>query len=247
MIPYSGVLKIARFNWPWYAAAVAITGTGLFLLQSGTLTGSWVLLGFTGLFAASFWLLISLAVSYYVYDRSPVSRGAWLDGVNPACVRRAAIFHAGQDEASAVVARVLPSAAIQVFDFHDPTRDGTPSLERARALAEHHAATIASEQIPLNDGTLDLALVVFAAHEIRRDGERAAFFRELARALAPTGRAVIVEHLRDGWNFIAYGPGALHFLSRKTWHRSFAAGGLKVLRETPCTPFVRVFELGNSA
>lgn len=247
MIAHAGVSKIARFNWPWYAAAVAATTTGVLLLQSGALAGSWILVGCAGVFTASFWLLTSLAVSHYVYDRSAVSRGEWLNGVDSSRVRRAAIFHAGQDEASAAVARVLPAAEIQVFDFHDPASRGTPSIERARALAEHRADAIASDKIPLISGTLDLALVVFAAHEIRRDGERAAFFRELARTLAPAGRALVVEHLRDGWNLLAYGPGAFHFLSLSTWHRSFAAAGLMVARETPCTPFVRVFELGRTA
>jgi len=246
MSKYSGLWKIARFNWPWYAAAVATTAAGILLLQSGALGGRWSALGTTGLFVANFWLLVSLAVSHYVYDRSAVARGAWLDRVEPTSVHRAAIFHAGQNEASEAVARVLLSADIQTFDFYDPERNGTPSLKRARALAERHAVAIVPDKIPLNDAALDLGLIVFAAHEIRRDEARAAFFRELARALAPTGRLVIVEHLRNGWNFLAYGPGAFHFLSRKTWRRSFADAGLKLLRETSCTPFVRVFELGKA-
>jgi SAM-dependent methyltransferase len=240
---YSGVLKIVRFNWPWYIGSLTFTALAIFLLKLETLSQFWVLLLVAAFVVANLWLFISLAVSHYIYDRSPVSRAGWLIQIDPNTVRRAAVFHAGQDEASEFVARALPCIEIQTFDFFDPARNGTASLKRARGLAKRRDLAIPSDEIPLEDDTLDLALVVFAAHEIREDMERTAFLRELGRALAPNGRVVIVEHLRDVWNFLAYGPGAFHFLSGKTWCQSFANGGLKLLRETSCTRFVRVFEL----
>jgi len=243
----AGVTKIARFNWPWYALAVAVSVAGLLVIGSGALPKRWVALAVVGLVVADFWLMASLAVSHYVYDRSPVSRGGWLAGIEPARVRRVAVFHAGEDEASEAAIRCLPGARIDVFDFYDPAGVGSPSLERARALADTHARAIAPDAIPLADGTLDLGLVVFAAHEIRRPESRTAFFRELARVVAPGGRIVVVEHLRDVWNFLAFGPGAFHFLSRETWVGGFASAGLAVLGERACTPFVRVFELGRRA
>jgi SAM-dependent methyltransferase len=237
--------KIARFNWPWYALAAAVVVAGVVAIRSGALPGRWTGLAVAGLVVAGFWMAASLAVSYYVYDRSPIARGAWLSTVDPAVVRRAAVFHAGQDEASEAATRLLPAATIQTFDFYDGTSAGSPSLERARALAASRARAIAPDAIPLEDGALDLGLVVFAAHEIRRPEVRTAFLRELRRVIAPTGRALVVEHLRDGWNVLAFGPGALHFLSRATWDRAFASAGLDVVRDRACTPFVRVFELGR--
>jgi len=240
---YSGVLKIVRFNWPWYAVAIAATAAAIFLLLSAMLRGPWLIFIVAGLVAANIWFLLSLAVSHYVYDRSPISQGKWLDGIGKSQVRRAAIFHAGQDEASPTVARLLPFAETHVFDFYDSQSNGTASLKRARALAKDRDVAIDSDRIPLQSGTLDLGLVVFAAHEIRNDDKRAAFFRELARVLTPDGRVVVVEHLRDPWNFLAYGPGAFHFLSKRTWRQAFADGGLKLSRQFSCTVFVRVFEL----
>ncbi len=246
MTSWDGARKILRFNWPWYAGALSTTVAGVALIGSGTLSGRWATVSLGAVLAADFWLLASLLASHYVYDRSPVSRGGWLHGVEIASVRRAAVFHGGHDEASTTAARLLPSAALQTFDFYDPATKGTPSLRRARAAAQTRDPAIAADKIPSDDGVFDLCLAVFAAHEIRDDAARAAFFRELARITTPKGRVLVVEHLRDGWNFAAYGPGSFHFLSRRTWMRSFADGGLKLLRETTCTPFVRVFELGSA-
>lgn len=242
---YAGVGKIARFNWPWYFAAMVGIAVGVVLVRSGALPAPWAGVAVIGLVVADFWIIASLAVSYYVYDRSPVARGAWLAGVEPASVQRAGIFHAGQDEASETVRRLLPAVAVETFDFYDPARNGSASLERARAVADARARPVAPDAIPVEAGALDLALVVFAAHEIRRAAERTSFLRELARVTAPTGRVVVVEHLRDVWNVLAFGPGAMHFFSRATWGRAFASAGLTVLRERSCTPFVRVFELGR--
>lgn len=240
----AGVARIVRFNWPWYAGALAVTFAALGALGSGALSPPLRALGVAALAAADLWLLASLAVSHYLYDRSPVARGAWLDLAGDGAIRRVGVFHAGHDEATAVAARRLPGAELRAFDVYDPERSSSPSLERARARAPARALPAPLRALPLANGALDLALVVFAAHEIRARTDRAAFFRELARALAPDGRALVVEHLRDGWNFLAYGPGAFHFLSRSTWLESFRDGGLAIQREARCTPFVRLFRLG---
>jgi hypothetical protein len=241
----TGALKIARFNWPWYAAAAGGCVVAAGLMLGGVLQGGWRVIGLAGLCAAAGWSLLSLLVSHYVYDRSPVARGAWLAGCASSGPRQVAVLHAGQDEASEITRRTLPGARLRSFDFYDAHASRSASLARARALAHSRASATAADRLPMDDGALDLALVVFAAHEIRCDDDRAAFLRELARCLTGNGRVLVVEHLRDAWNLLAYGPGAFHFLSRSTWLRSFAAGGLHVLRETTCTPFVRVFELGR--
>ena len=240
MSGYGGVLKIVRFNWPWYAGAVLVTAATVGAVMTWTLAAPWATLAWALVAIADTWLLLSLVVSHIIYDRSAVARGGWMDGETAAEV---AIVHLGQDEASAHAARMLPTAHRRTFDVFDPTRSGSPSLRRARALAEPSATAAALNQLPLADGSIDLALVIFAAHEIRHDATRAVFFRELARIVSPTGRVLVVEHLRDGWNLLAYGPGAFHFLARRTWLRTFALAGLRVARETSLTPWVRRFEL----
>jgi hypothetical protein len=83
--------------------------------------------------------------------------------------------------------------------------------------------------------------LIFSAHEIRRRDSRARFFEELARVLAAEGSVILMEHLRDTANFLAFGPGFLHFHSRREWLRAAAAGNFRVQQEMSITPFVHVF------
>lgn len=240
----AGVARILRFNWPWYAGALAATALGLAALAWWIPPGAWRVAAVAAMAIGDGWLVLSLVVSHAVYDRSALGRGGWLDGIE---ARSVAILHAGHDEASAHVARRLPGAVRHVFDICDPAAGISPSLRRARAAAAHAATAVPAAGIPLADGAVDLAVVVFAAHELRDAGARTAFFRELARIAGPSGRILMVEHLRDAWNFLAYGPGCLHFLPRRVWLATFAAAGLRLSEDATCTPWVHVFELRTAS
>jgi len=61
--------------------------------------------------------------------------------------------------------------------------------------------------------------------------------------LAPGGRLLLVEHLRDAWNFLAFGPGCWHFLPRGEWMERASEPGFRVEQELRKTPFVRVWLL----
>src|SRR5262249_30976264 len=123
-----------------------------------------------------------------------------------------------------------------------------PSIARARRLTAAAAAEpAAASALPVPDASLDAALLLLAAHELRTREQRAALFTEVRRALTTTGRAIVAEHLRDAASFAAFGPGFMHFHSRRTWRRAFAAGGLAVERELSITPFVRVFVLRSAS
>jgi SAM-dependent methyltransferase len=64
------------------------------------------------------------------------------------------------------------------------------------------------------------------------------FFEELRRVLAPRGRVLVVEHLRDVPNFLAFGPGFLHFHPRREWLRVAKAANLAVTKTAKVTPWV---------
>jgi hypothetical protein len=247
MSGFAGVGRILHFNWPFYAGAVLSTGIAVWLLIAWPAAASWRWPVIAGLVLTNGWVSASLLVSHAVYDRSAVPRGDWLPLVLPrGPVRSVAVLHFGHDEVSAAVTRRLPGIHHLTLDLYDPSHSGSPSLRRARAArrgATDEAAPL--DHLPLDNGTVDLAVLAFAAHEVRDRDARTALFGEVARVIGLHGRAIVLEHLRDGWNLLAYGPGALHFLSRSTWLATFAAAGLVVTAESPVTPWVRRFELAS--
>jgi hypothetical protein len=96
------------------------------------------------------------------------------------------------------------------------------------------------------DLAVDAAFLLLSAHELRQHASRVAFLRELHRILTTDGRVVMAEHLRDLPNFLAFGPGFLHFHSRRTWRRAAVEAGLEIEREFRITPFVAVFIVRRS-
>ena len=138
----------------------------------------------------------------------------------------------------------LAGSSFVVFDIFDPEQMTERSIRRARELSgtsDHHRASWKS--LPAESEIFDTVFLIFAVHELRDCRARHTFFQEVARVLKPEGCAVLVEHLRDFENFLAYGPGCLHFHSRRTWTVAFDAASLRVRSERTITPFVHIFEL----
>lgn len=243
---FQGVWTIVRFNWPFYAAALLVLlGAAVGMLGTGNL---WLRAGCGLAFGGAAWFLAgSLGVSHLVYDRSDLYRWAWLEracaGTAPA---RAIFCHSGFDEASEVLRARWPGTQWRVLDHFDAGRMTEPSIRRARALFPPTRGTQAAsfDRWPCADGEADLVLGLLAIHELRSEAERAAWFAEARRCLRAQGRVVLVEHVRDLANFLAFGPGFVHFHSRAGWGRSWEAGGLRLAQEFRLTPWVRVFVLG---
>jgi SAM-dependent methyltransferase len=192
-----------------------------------------------------FWLCSSLLVSHYVYDCSPLYDLNWVKRDLFKAPQRWINVHAGVDETSLLLAQLFPSACGEILDIHDPQEMTEASIRRARRT---HCPLMRSTSanwraLPIEDDTIDAAFLFFAAHELRHNEARIQLFRELARVLRSDGELRIIEHLRDCANFLAFGPGFLHFLSRSTWLQTAAAAGLQVRTEKSITPFVRVFIL----
>jgi len=99
--------------------------------------------------------------------------------------------------------------------------------------------------VPLAAGSTDRIFAIFAAHEIRDSTERIQFFAQLKTALSPNGKIILLEHLRDVPNFLAYNIGFLHFFSKNEWHRTFSGAGLVIESETKLTAFLSIFTLQN--
>lgn len=246
---FYGVSNIVRFNWPFYVATMGVGAVVIGFLLSARLP-FWILwVGWSGIGLAFFWLLVSLLVSFYVYDVSPLYRWDWLRPLFPEAPQSWANIHSGLDESSLQLQALFPAAKSYVLDIYDPQEMTEASIKRARAAIASPVQAIVAEcaALPLADHSMDAIFLLFAAHEIREPSARLGFFRELKRATAPGGRVIVVEHLRDAANFMAFGPGFWHFMPRNEWLRLSDQSGFVVAEKFRITPFVMVLVLENSS
>lgn len=244
--PFQGVWTIIRFNWHLHAIALA----AIIILFTGTV----FLSGYAALFCAVFAVcsvlsvLLSLLATWHAYDASGLYQSSWLTS-ELEHARRAANIHAGFDEITVLLKDEFPEIDWHIFDFYDPKKHTEISIRRARRVHPPSPDTvpIRTDHIPLADATLDLALLILAAHEIRDHNERVGFFRELHRVLAPGGRVIVTEHLRDLANITAYSIGAWHFHTRAEWIATFQTAGFRVAREFHNNLLITTFVLESNA
>ena len=240
---YQGVLQIVAFNWTKYVAGLVVFMVALVLASRVPMPAWLKVFVLAGSGCALFWMLVSLLASHYVYDRSKLYRWGWIVERFPTPPKDAVNIHAGLDESSGSLKRLFPESGFAIWDIHDPNAMTEASIARARRQRDSQAAARAVDfaDLPAENASFDAVFLLFAAHEIRSPHARERFFRELHRILKPSGELLIVEHLRDWKNFIAYGPGFLHFLPRCEWLRLSRAAGFEIKAEFSITPFVRVF------
>lgn len=245
---FDGVWNILRFNWPFYIAALAAGAAGIIFLSRMQWPLWLAFLGWSSIGLAFFWLLVSLLVSFYVYDVSPLYKFTWLKSLFAQTPRTWVNIHSGLDESSLLLQAIFPTDNHFVLDIYNPKTMTEPAIKRARAAIAPPVPAIAADcqSLPLADNSIDAVFLLFAAHEIRKPSERLKFFQELQRITTPGAKVILVEHLRDAANFIAFGPGFLHFLPRREWRRLSCASGFVIHDTFRITPFVRVFVLQNS-
>jgi len=242
----SGAVRIFLYNWPIYVGTWTVSVVAMLVgLRTGGLLGGLVVAGAS---AATLWSALSLLVSHYVYDRSALASGAWVPSLLAGEPATWATIDAGLD-AEVALDGVVPGTCIARLDMYDGEQVRAPSVRRARALTPRaHAATqTLATALPLAGASCDLVAVVFSAHELRNLEHRQAFFAEVHRVLRQGGRMLLVEHLRDVPNFVAFGPGFVHFLPRAEWLRLAQHAGFRVAIETRVTPWVMALALEKIA
>jgi len=239
-----GVRQIVRFNWPHYVASLLVLTTAIIVLVTIALPPLARLILALAVALVTWWALTSLIVSYWVYDHARVADGRRIARWLEAPPRRWALLLAGVDDSSVALRAAWPVSSGHVIDIYD-RRMHEPSVARARAAgaAGCGALPAAFDRLPFREGVLDAVFLVFAAHEIRSPAQREQFFGELRRILTPGGRVIVVEHARDAANFVAFGPGFMHFLPAREWPRLAAQSGLVIERAARWTPLVRAFIL----
>lgn len=240
---FQGVLQFLRIHAPLYAFIFAAIACGVVLLLVLPLPAVWRVVIALGLAIAALWTFGSVLAAHHIYDRSELYRWAWLPARLRTFPRKWLNIHVGLDEASLDIAGLFPSAQGKALDVFSPDLMKASALLRARkrALSFYRSAEADYARLPLADASCDTCFLIFAAHEFRAAEDRRKLFEEVHRVLAPGGTLVLVEHLRDAMNFLAFGPGFLHVYPRRVWKNLLGDTGFEADNEFSLTPFVRVF------
>jgi ubiquinone/menaquinone biosynthesis C-methylase UbiE len=243
--PFQGVWNIVRFNWHFYL--LSIVGLIIILFSNVYLIEKYHI--YTSILCLLILIstLISLLVSYYVYDASRLYTLNWLDELQIQPYSTIVNIHAGFDETSILIQHKYPNSKLIVFDFYDPAQHTEVSIKRARNAYPPYpnTQTITTAHLPLSAQVADSIFVIFAAHEIRNEAERNTFLIEIQRIMKPNGKVIITEHLRDLPNFLAYNIGFFHFLLESTWDACFKNANLHLCKKKKITPFITTFILEN--
>ena len=230
-------MNVVRFNYDMYLKA------GLVLVLAFLIPWPSQILWLVrlGALGASYFLLASLVASHYIYDRSDLYRWSWLVTRFPA-LESVVNIHSGFDETTGQLREIYPEADITILDFYDPTIITEPSIEIARKLyPSPNSIPVKSDELPLESNSQTFVCSFLAAHELREQDQKVAFLREVERCLHPEGHFIMLEHMRDPVNFLAFGPGFVHFFSRRIWMRALGKAGLSIREEFNVTPFLRGF------
>jgi SAM-dependent methyltransferase len=240
--PYQGVWNIIRFNWQYYALSVLIV---LFIIILQQYFKPLNIAGIPIVMIIVSSTIISLVVSFYIYDFSDLYKLSWLSDIDFNRTGKIININAGFDETSSVLKKKFENCELFVADFYDSSKHTELSIKRARKAYSSYPGTqqVLTTHLPIYNSTADIVFIFFSAHEIRDDEERIAFFKELHRILKPAGKIIVTEHLRDKANFLAYNIGFFHFYSKVSWLNTFRFAGLKLSNEIKITPFITTFIL----
>jgi ubiquinone/menaquinone biosynthesis C-methylase UbiE len=241
--PFQGLFNIIRFNWHFYALSLGFALLLIFSIEF--LNPPYQIFALAFLIGVFVTTLVSLVVSFYVYDLSRLYELDWLEDADDSKKLKMVNINAGFDETSALLKSKFRNCELLVFDFYNPSKHTEVSIKRARKAYPPYPGTksVKTDHLPLEDHYIDKVFAILSAHEIRDETERDLFFKELHRILKPSGQIIVTEHLRDPANFLAYNIGFLHFHSKASWFRTFSESGLLLRKELKITPFISTFIL----
>lgn len=242
---FDGMLRVVRFNWPLYVAAALVALALLLLAAQPAFAGVQAVFLLCSILVL-LQTLLSLLASHWVYDRSALRDWRFLlellDEQDSLCIVN---VHSGYDETSGALRQLFAKADIATVDLYPALGRREPSIVRARKLYPPVAKSICEtiSDWPLSDSSVDFILIAFAAHEVRDLEQRELLFQQARRVLKPSGRIVLVEHVRDFPNFVAFSLGFMHFLPLAEWIRCASKSNLKIAKQYRITPLVAVLEL----
>ncbi|OEK07926.1 methyltransferase type 11 [Flavivirga aquatica] len=239
---FQGVLNILSFNRHFYVIGLCI----LLLITIGYIVFDWSNLLYWIIIALFVYgLIMPLLVSAYVYDFSGYYNFNWLDTcqIDHTSTKKIININAGFDETSFIIRNVFPKSNLSIFDFYNAKKHTEPAIIRARkvSLTYPNTQNIESNFIPLKDKSVDVIFLLSAIHEIRSPKEKVSFLKECHRVCKSEGKVIMVEHLRDLPNFLAFSIGFTHFFSNHVWKKAFKDAGFSSFTETKFTSFMSIF------
>ena len=239
---FQGVLNILSFNRHFYVFGLL----ALALIITSHILFSWSAILYWIIVAAFIYgLVMPLLVSAYVYDFSGFYNFDWLKNLTSLDSKDNLNLNinAGFDETSFILKNKFPQSDLKVFDFYNAKKHTEPAIVRARKVSVVYPNTqqITSNKIPLKDNSVDLIFLLSAVHEIRKQEEKIQFLKECRRVCKPNATVIMVEHLRDFPNFLAFSIGFTHFFPRKIWEKAFKEAGFSSFNETKFTSFMSIF------
>ncbi len=241
---FQGVLNILSFNRHFYVFGICFI---LIIIVSHIVLEWSNILYWLIIIAFLYGLIMPLIVSAYIYDFSGYYNFHWLKHckTNNLNTKKIININAGFDETSFIIKNKFPKSELKVFDFYNAKKHTEQAIIRARkvSLVYPNTKQIKSNLIPLKDKSIDIIFLLSAVHEIRLHEEKVLFLKECLRICKPDGKLIMVEHLRDFPNFLAFSVGFTHFFSKKVWKKAFKSAGFSSFSETKFTPFMSIFNI----
>lgn len=151
------------------------------------------------------------------------------------------------DYALAAARRVTNSGKVYAIDLWEDAVESLKSHVEARGIRNLDARVAdVSERIPVDDDTVDVALMVAVLHDLLREGRHDAALKEITRVLDPGGTVAVVEFQKKGGS---PGPPIDVRLGPEEVVTLLHSHGLQFLRTGDAGPYhyVSIFRLGDGS
>jgi hypothetical protein len=187
----------------------------------------------------------AVIVTWRVFGADAAARWDWVRSASARSTRWLNLT-TGFDDSTGRLQAIVDGVG-RTIDVFDLTRAPDAPLRRAREAFPPAGLTVpvAGLAAVVEPASAETVFLLMSAHETHGH-ERHALFLAARQALGSGGRVVLVEHLRDLANIVAFGPGAWQFSRRDDWLRSASEAGLVLIDERRLDPWVSGFVFGRA-
>ena len=234
-------VKLTYYSWPLYLTSLVIILVSLFVLFYADASQAFKI-AISLVLALTSWLTISSIIGFmWMYDLSTFPSCKWIEQLQLTpnnCLQ----INTGLEQTRLNLKLAYPEATHQEFDIFDHDSMSSPPINRARKSEGLTNNCTPYDSIPLKNGWSNATFIVLSAHEIRNSVERDKMFNEAIRKTEKGGHIILVEHIRDLFNTIVFGPGVFHFYGHKLWINLDSRFAIEHQTNFSATPFFRIYK-----